>query len=84
VGGLPRRPVGGDVAGGAEELGQVFVEKLLGACLGHMDGEVHGGADGTVAVSDRDRDGADAGGEAFVGDGPAAGANPGELVVEGQ
>jgi hypothetical protein len=49
-----------------------------------MDGEVHGGADGTVAVSDRDRDGADAGGEAFVGDGPAAGANPGELVVEGQ
>ena len=60
----------------------MLVEQLLGAGLGGVDGDVHGGADGAGAVADGDGDRSDAGRELLVGEGPAAGADPGELLVE--
>ena len=81
--GLPGGPVGGDVAGGADELGEVLVEQLLAAGLGGVDRDVHGGADGARAIADRDRDGTDTGRELLVRDGPAARPDAGELFVEG-
>ena len=59
------------------------VEERLGRRLGGVDGDVHRGPDGAGAVADRYGDGADARGELLVGEGPAARADLGELLVEG-
>jgi hypothetical protein len=80
--GLPRSPVGGDLAGGAEELGEVRVEEVLGGGLGGVDGDVHGGADPVPVPSRTGTAMAHAGGELFVGEGPAAGADLGQLGIE--
>src|SRR6478609_6917067 len=80
---LPEGPVGTDVAGGAEQAGEVGVEQLLGGGLGSMDGDVHRGADGTGCGADRYGDRTHTGCELLVGEGPAASPNLDELLVEG-
>src|SRR3954453_20664729 len=79
---LPQRPVVADVARGTEQAWEVDVEESIGAGLGGVDRDVHGGADRAGAVADGDSDRADAGSELLVGEGPAAGAHGGELIVE--
>jgi hypothetical protein len=61
-----------DVAGGAQQAGQVLLEQRLERRLGRVGVDVHGRDHPPVAVTQGDRDRADAVGQLLVGDRPAA------------